>query len=87
MEKLEKKVLRFARKHPVLTTLALAGLAKSACFAAIYIAFPDETSKTADSLYEHVKNYGLASAPLLASYTREILSVARDPVLALKLSV
>jgi hypothetical protein len=80
MEKLEKIVVGFARKHPVITSVALIKLAESALIASAYMIWPDETSNAMNCLYQtgkHCCNAFYPVSPVIASYQKEIADSIR----------
>ena len=87
MEKLENRVSEFAKKHPIITTVALVKLAQSSLVAGAYLLWPDETCRVIGHTYEATIDYILAPSPLFMSYAKEIANVARTPITALRLLV
>ena len=77
MEQLENMVSKFARKHPIITSVALIKLGQSALVATAYAIWPEESNHILNHACQMGKNYYEVVSPVFASYPREIFNSAK----------
>ncbi len=78
MVRLENLVVAFAKKHPIITSIALIKLAQSAIVVGAYCIWPEETSRVLNHAYATGKECRNFLSPILISYQNEIINSLRD---------